>query len=227
MFASVVSTFAKPEVLMNTRQYASSSRVWSILRNASLLLGAVLIVVLALEVRALEPQARELRKRRALPYIGQFVPTVRTVSLSGDSVTIGETAKGRSQVLIVFSTKCPYCLSMLDSWKRISAELLADPKHQYDVVWVSISQRDSTLAYIAKHDIKFPVMRMPDSKTLAVYRIKGVPMTLVLDYNGQLRHVHASVFNSKASADSVVTAARQAQTAESSIAQSVDTASQR
>lgn len=176
--------------------------------------------VLALEVRSLRPQADQLRTRKALPYIGQWYPTVHTVSLAGDSVTIGETGRGRSQVLIYFSTTCPYCLETLPTWKRLSAELVADSARRFDVYWVSLSDADSTAAYTRRHDITYPVVRMPHWKINRLARVKGVPITLVIDRYGQIAHVHPSVFRTRQSADSVLVAAARAADRDTAVAAS-------
>ncbi len=53
------------------------------------------IVILALEVRALRPKARELPRRKAFPYACQEQPTVHAVTPSGDTVAVGEAAMFR------------------------------------------------------------------------------------------------------------------------------------
>src|SRR5512140_2924550 len=97
--------------------------------------AAGLIATLALEVRSLRSKATELMARRSFPYESQWVPTVRAATLLGDSVTIGETTPGRTQVLIAFSVTCPHSLASLPAWKRISAALLADSARRADVYW--------------------------------------------------------------------------------------------
>jgi len=92
------------------------SREVALLRTFLALLS-VTVAVLAYEVRALKPQADTLMRNRALPYAGQLVPTARALTLTGDTVILGETAKGRSQVLFFLSASCQYCLQTLPTWK--------------------------------------------------------------------------------------------------------------
>lgn len=148
-----------------------------------------------------------MRRRKAFPFVGQYLPTVRAATLQGDSVTVGETTRGRSQVLIYFSPNCQYCRETLPEWKRISDALLRDPARRFDVIWVSVSTEDSTRAYVESHQLTGTVVRMPSSKLHRVARVKAVPMTLVLDRQGQVVHVHPSVFRTRPASDSVVTAA--------------------
>jgi len=162
---------------------------------------------LAMEVRALAPQARALQRSKVMPVPGMFVPTVRTATAAGDSITVGETKAGRIQVLIYFATTCQYCRETLPALTRISRALLADSLHRFDVVWISMSPRDSTRTYLAEHDIEFPTVHMPHWKFNRLLRVNGVPMTVVADHNGRVIHVHPSVFRNAAEEDSIMSAA--------------------
>ena len=170
--------------------------------------AAGIIGALAFEVHSMRPKVAELSARRVFPYESQWVPTVRAVTLQGDSVTIGETPDGRRQVLIAFATTCPHSLASLTAWKRISAELARDSLGRADVFWLSLSPRDSTAAYVAAHGITAAVIFPADRKMLRVYRIKGSPLTLVLDHEGQIVHAHPMELSEPADMDSVLTAAR-------------------
>lgn len=179
-------------------------------RIAYVLIALLCLMVLALayEVGVLKPQAKELRRRKALPYVGQLVPVVRVASLNGDSLTIGETANGRSQVLFFFATSCEFCKATLPEWQALARQLLADSARRFDVYAVSVSPQDSTLAYIAEHELPYPVLRIEVLRTLRLFRVKGVPMTIVVEPNGQIAYVHPSVIASRAQRDSIFDAAK-------------------
>jgi len=182
-------------------------RFWSVASVAAIVVLSAVAMGLAVEVRALAPQARALQRSKVMPVPGMFVPTVRTATVAGDSITLGETRVGRSQVLIYFATTCQYCRETLPAWTRISRALLADSLARFDVVWVSMSPRDSTRPYLAEHGITFPVVHMPHWKINRLTRVNGVPMTVVADHNGRIIHVHPSVFHNAAEEDSVWAAA--------------------
>jgi len=166
-----------------------------------------LIILLGFEVHSLRPKADELRRRKALPYVGQFQPTVKVATLTGDSIVLGETTFGRGQLLMFFTATCPICKRTVPSWKRISERLHADVARRFDVVWVSLSSADSAKRWVAEQRISDPVVRMPNSKMLAVYRIKGVPITLLLDEQGQVAYMHPSFYASVMAEDSLVNTA--------------------
>lgn len=164
---------------------------------------AATIVALTRQVRTLQPQADELRRRVYFPVVGHSVPTVRLATISGDSVTIGETAPGRQQVLFFFSASCRHCEAVLPTWRALADELRGDAASRFDIIGVSYSGDDSTRAYARSHALPFPVVRMSDIKTRRLFRVKGVPMTLVTDYQGQLTFVHPGRFATLASIDSL------------------------
>jgi len=184
---------------------------------ASALLG-ILVVVLAREVGALRGYRAEVQRMKSLPHAGQYVPTIRAANLRGDSITVRETANGRAQVLIAFSTTCPYCLQAMKDWKRLSDSLSADPRRRFDVVWISASSWDSTRTYVERHGIRAAVVRMPTPKLARVYAIKAVPLTVVLDRMGRVEHMHFSVFKNPSQLDSVFVAANRAAALDSLLA---------
>jgi peroxiredoxin len=171
-----------------------------------LALMSVIVIGLVLEVRTLRPQVKQLELRKIFPYVGQLVPTVRTVTATGDSVVIGETSRGRSQVLFFLSTSCSHCLETLPMW-ALSRRLTADSASRFDVYGISLSSADSTTAFSGRHAIPFPLLRIEDRRSRLLYRVKGVPMTLVVDAEGQITYVKWAAIASKAQMDSVYDAA--------------------
>lgn len=179
--------------------------------------AGALVVVLSLQVRALRGYQRQVQHMKAYPHGGQWVPAIRAGTLTGDSVTVGETQPGRAQVLVAFSTSCPYCLATLPKWKAMTDSLRHDPQARFDVIWVSASSWDSTRAYVQRHQIDAVVARMPTPKLAKVYQLKTVPLTVVLDQYGRVAHAHASVFANAAAMDSIYLAAYRAVAADSTV----------
>ncbi len=179
--------------------------------------ASALVLMLSLQVRALRGYQRQVQHMKAYPHGGQWVPTIRAGTLQGDSITVGETQPGRAQVLIAFSTSCPYCLATLPTWKAITDSLRHDPQARFDVIWVSASSWDSTRAYVQRHQIDAVVARMPTPKLAKVYQFKMVPLTVVLDRYGRVAHAHASVFGNAAAMDSIYLAAYRAVSMDSTV----------
>lgn len=184
------------------------SNAWSLLPWMGMLVAAGLVFVLARDVQGLRPQADELKRRKVLPYVGQWVPTVQAKSLDGQVMTVGETSPGRTQVLFFFTASCPYCRRTVPEWKAVHAAL--QKNSTVDVVWLSLSSRDSTEVFVREHGIAAPVVRVEDHKALRLFRVKVVPVTLVIDHRGEITHMHGGVIASPAVRDSIVRAARTA-----------------
>jgi peroxiredoxin len=171
------------------------------------LAAAAMIVFQAAVVRDLRAVAREFDRFRTFPFVGQWTPTIRATALDGTPTILGETLPGRVQVLFYFTTTCPYCAENLGDWKALAARLEADSLRRFDVHWVSLSEPDSTRRYVAEHGISGSVVIPPGWKEILVSRVKGVPMTLVLDHQGRVAHAHPSLFRTRLAVDSVIAAA--------------------
>src|SRR5262245_1107652 len=50
---------------------------------------------------------------------GQFVPSFVGSGSCGDGVSIGNPAPLEKQVIVTFTTSCPYCLQMLQRWTQL------------------------------------------------------------------------------------------------------------
>lgn len=167
---------------------------------------AVLILVLSLEVKALRPQARELKRMRAVPTIGQWVPRVDATAMDGSVLPVGETSEGRTQLLVFFTVSCPYCRQNLTAWRSLTDSLRSDPRTE--VIWVSLSPMDSTKDFVRAHAIESSVVVFPDRRASLVYRVKGVPVTMVVDAQGMVTSVHPSLIESTADLNALLLAAR-------------------
>lgn len=194
---------------MKDERLSKNSAGW----KAVAMLATVISLGLSFQVRSLlasRAEVRRLREDMRHLHPGQHVPTVRAATLTGDSVTIGETSPGRSQVLIFFTTTCPYCRATLPAWRDLTRSLLADSAGRHDVYWVSLSSPDSTREYVKDHAIAAPVAFLPDKKVRRVYGVHGVPVTVVLDARGRVLHTRRTVLATAASIDSVMLMAERA-----------------
>jgi methylamine dehydrogenase accessory protein MauD len=182
-------------------------QVRPIIFTALVVVPCAVVIVLANQVKSLRMQSRELAFRKAFPYVGQVQPAMRVATLDGDSAVIGETTPNRAQVLIFFSPSCEFCRRSAPSWKSVADSLFGD-RRSVDVVWVSLGNVDSTRLWVRQHQVSGTVALMPRGKPRALYRVKAVPLTLVLDAQGQVRYVRPSVIATRATEDSIIEAAR-------------------
>jgi peroxiredoxin len=167
-----------------------------------------LVFVLGVKNQSLKREVRRLRVQDKVPHAGVVVPVFRTVTLTGDSVTIGAGQPGGRQVLFYFTSTCPYCIQTLPAWKRITSEVQTREGDVAAVFGISLDSVDATTRYTAVHALRFPVLRFPDAKTAALYRAVGVPMTVVLDDDGHVLYGRAGALTERVAIDSVLAAVR-------------------
>ncbi len=175
--------------------------------RGAFLAALVLVVVLAAQQRSLRAQYADLARRFREPSAGMYVPTFRASTLAGDSLTVGRSAAGGREVLIAFTTECPYCRASVPLWQRLAAAV--DTIHApVRLVGISLSAADSTRAYVAEHAFHFPVVRFPEAKLKYLYRMQVVPVTAVLDSAGRVLYAHVGAVTDTAIQDSVLAAVR-------------------
>lgn len=170
--------------------------------------AAALVVVLSLKVRDLNEQNSRLYLRARYPFVGMYVPTFRGATLTGDSLTIGETGPETRQVLFFFTTTCPYCKTTLPAWNQLAATFDTFTNPRVEVYGVSLDSVGKTRQYVAQNTLPFPVLHFPEEKLSAIYRAGSVPLTVVLDPNGRMVHARVGEMTEKAAIDSVVAAVK-------------------
>ncbi len=173
---------------------------------AALAASALLVVVLGLQNRTLREELSELRLRAERAYPGLTVPTFRAATLAGDSVTIGETLPGRRQLLLVFNTTCGFCRRTIPVWNRIASNL-RDAASEVEVFGISTDGEMETREYASREGITFPVLRFPEAKLARLYRVVGVPLTLVVDHEGQVVYARGGSLERPSAVDSIFQAA--------------------
>lgn len=161
-----------------------------------------LLVLLSLQNRALINRTQELAAKARDPHPGFYVPAVNLETVEGDSVRLGESIEGRQQLLFVFSTRCDHCIASMPAWNRLASELEDDPHVQ--VVGLCTDSTGPTRAFIAAHNIRFPVVSFVDRKLRSLYRARMVPQTILIDPRGRVSHARMGAVAEDMVADSVI-----------------------
>lgn len=182
----------------------SVRRVGPWILAAALIATSALVLVLSRRLRELSADYHKLRLLSTLPHAGIPVPTFRTVTLAGDSVTVGESADSASrQLIFVFNTTCPYCRGMIPLWQRMSDSLGRLGRVQ--VLAISLHSADTTRRYVAEHALRYPVLTFPQPKLERLYRALAVPENVVLDWTGTVLYAKTGTLDA-AALDSVYAA---------------------
>lgn len=167
-------------------------------------LGATttLCFALAWKHRELLREYSQLADRASTPNVGMSVPTFRAGLLAGDSMDVGRTT-GAPQLVMVFDTNCPYCRATIPTWKELSSRAHSAGA---GAVSISLDSAQATARYAKEHALTYPVAFFPESKLVALYRSRRIPVTMVLDSTGKALFAHLGPLTSPALIDSVTRA---------------------
>lgn len=177
-----------------------------LLLPGALVVACLLVLALSIQHRALRDRLDRVVRRATRPHPGLYVPTVRVARLEGDTVTVGEAGPHQRQLLLVFTTTCPYCRASLPAWKQVAAA--AQPTSgspPVTVYGVSLDSADVTLAYRDAHALPFPIVRFT-SKLPDLYRFWSVPTIVLLDETGRILYARHGVLTTRTGIDSVIAA---------------------
>lgn len=170
-------------------------------------IGAIVIALSLQEfrIRRLEASVRLWQTRARGPTAGVTFPPLPTQTLSGEPRVVGARS-AKTQIIAAFTTSCPYCRASVPEWRRLAA--LVDTSTAVDMVWLSLSSRDSTVAYVREHGLPSEKIAIDPEKALVLAaRMRGVPVTLVVDTGGVIQHVALGQLT-RQKADSLLLAAR-------------------
>lgn len=189
-----------------------NDRLNRILPYLALAAAAALVVVLAFQKRSLNSEIEkaryDLRQARTEPIRGQYFPAFTAATLDGRQTTIGELPAPGKQVLLMYTTTCPYCLSSIPAWKQLTAAVDTMRSVRATVYGVSLDSLDVTRQYVARHQLPYPTFRFPTEKLQRIYRAGTVPLTLVLDEQGRAVYSRVGELRSQAAIDTVLQAIR-------------------
>jgi peroxiredoxin len=174
----------------------------------TLLIALGLVVLLGRSQQSLRAEISKLRERASFLHPGYFVPAFEAQALDGEALLVGGPPPGGGQVLLVLSTTCPHCEATLPAWSRIALALRKDTGVR--VIGLSLDGLDSTVAYVTRHGIEYPVVVLADERLRFLYRTRTTPQTLVVNDQGRVRLIRRGRIESTAVVDSVVLVARHA-----------------
>lgn len=125
----------------------------------------------------------------AAPYrfLGQSAPDFALRSTGGPNVRLSE-LRGEVVLLAFYGSRCGQCGSQLEAMDRLvatygSAGLAA--------LAVNVDDNQKAAAdFIAVQRVSLPMLLDPEKSVARAYRIDNLPMLLVIDRGGAIRHAH-------------------------------------
>ena len=138
------------------------------------------LILLAACVTTASVQHRPSETATAFPL--ERAPDFRLHTLAGDEVALHD-FQGRWVLLNFWATWCTPCREEMPTLQR-----LADT-HADHLTVLGINMREETTLiqpFLDELDITFPILLQPDNDTLLAYRVRGLPLTFLVDPEGHL-----------------------------------------
>jgi cytochrome c-type biogenesis protein len=121
--------------------------------------------------------------------VGVEAPAYRSVSLSGDSVSLAG-MRGKVVLLNVWATWCHPCRAEIPELRAIHATYKS---RGLELIGVSVDHGgadEDVRQFLAEFQMAYPIWRDPDERVLSQFFVVGVPATFLIDRAGVLRWRH-------------------------------------
>lgn len=118
--------------------------------------------------------------------VGRPAPAYRTVSASGDSVSL-ESLRGKPVLLNVWATWCHPCRDEVPELQRLYERYRGRGLELVGVSVDAAGHDDAIRAFARDYGMTYPVWRDPDENVSATFLVVGVPATFLIDRSGVLR----------------------------------------
>lgn len=123
----------------------------------------------------------------AHPLVGQAAPDFALKATSGTNYRLSE-HRGDVVLLTFWGSRCGQCPAQL-----AAASHLVDTYRSAGLAALAVNVDDDQAAaaqFAQRHPVSFPVLLDPDKAVARAYRVDNLPMLLLIDRAGVVRHVH-------------------------------------
>ena len=124
--------------------------------------------------------------------LNQALPNLPFTTLDGRMGTLGS-LRGKVVLVNFWATWCPYCLKEMPAIEKFYRDYQAKG---FEVIAISLDDNPAkALQYMREHGYTFPAAMADDDLRQTFGPIDQVPMSMVIDRDGHLRHkVHGQVY---------------------------------
>lgn len=184
-----------------------------------LAMASALLVALAGRHRALRETFVEHRRSDMRIQEGEYVPAFTGLSVSGDTVTVGDLPTPTRQIVVFLTSTCPFCHETMPKWKEIATRLAAlpPPQHRVEMVALTTDSAYTAKTYAESNQLPFPLVPFQSRRIASLYRARVVPQTIVIDNTGRVLFARHGVIKTVQAVDSVIAVAVQTDPARRSL----------
>jgi len=159
-----------------------------------------LVVTLSVQKREIEQAYLRAREVAFSAYPGMYVPHLSVEDVGGQRIAIGAPNPGHFQALFFLRTDCEFSVASLPAWERAQRDI---SNLGHEAIGISFDSLEASRAFAQKHELGFPLVPLPDERVAGIFRVSGVPLTLVVDDKGRVVHTRRRQFTQPA-ADSLI-----------------------
>lgn len=167
----------------------------------TIIVSVGLLVRVAQGKQAADDRVQRLFDRTQNPHAGIYVPIYEATSTAGEAVHLGRPEPGTRQLLLFFTTTCPYCLNSVPSWNALAE--LSDSRNDVSAFGVALDSTHLVTAYQGEQGLKYPVVELRDPRFLTLFRVTTVPLTMVIEPDGRVVYARRGQFANQTFVDSV------------------------
>lgn len=166
-------------------QAASSRRLAVRIVVAVVVIASAGILLRGLLTPAAPPPPITATPGPAAPELGHYAPDVTLTDLSGRSVKLSSW-RGQVVVLNFWYVACEPCRLEMPALEK---EYLAERANGVVVLGVNTADDAATIQqFTSALGITYPIVRDPDLRAAAAYRLADTPTTFVIDRGGVIRY---------------------------------------
>jgi thiol-disulfide isomerase/thioredoxin len=146
-------------------------------RRAALWGAASLLLLAALPAASSDPPIK--------PWTSGATPPLELSAVDGRKVAL-DGLKGRVVVVNYWATWCEPCIEEMPSLERLRVKMKGRPFEVLAVNYGESSERVSR--FVAKMKLTMPVLLDPYKSSVDAWKVRGLPMTFIVDAKGQVRY---------------------------------------
>jgi thiol-disulfide isomerase/thioredoxin len=111
-------------------------------------------------------------------------PALRLQDLESKPVDIAA-LKGRAVIVNFWATWCEPCREEMPALERLRAKLRGRP---FELLMVNFGESPGTVTrFLARQRLSLPVVLDPEKKVAEEWKVRGLPMTFLVDAEGNIR----------------------------------------
>ncbi|MBI3015254.1 MAG: TlpA family protein disulfide reductase [Candidatus Tectomicrobia bacterium] len=150
--------------------------------------GAALLLVVALGVWYIY-STRKSAAPEVRPEVGYLAPDFALSDLEGRIIRLSDLRGKKAVFLNFWATWCPPCRAEMPTMQK------AYEQHQsrgLEILAVSIDRggKKAVQEFMQELKLTFPALLDPDMSVLRMYRVVGIPVSLLIDRKGIIRYKH-------------------------------------